>query len=149
VDLPALGRDRRNPPDTTGTVAGAEGFLAACLQGRALGFDGKTLFHPKAIAAANSVFAPSSEELAWSRQIIAAHAKAVAAGKGIVLAGGRLVENLYVQSAHQTVARTEAIASLDHGSTYDMCPGNHNARGAGLAVLWDIGIFSLVADTTG
>lgn len=94
-------------------LADDEGFLTACRQGRDLGFDGKTLIHPKTIAAANMIFAPSSDEVAWSRRIIAAHAEAIAAGKGIAVVDGRLVENLHVQSAHQTVALADAIASLD------------------------------------
>lgn len=88
------------------------GFLDACRQGRELGFDGKTLIHPKTIATANAVFGPSPEEVAWSRRIIAAHADAAAVGKGIVLVDGKLVENLHVQSAHQVVALADAIASL-------------------------------------
>ncbi len=95
-------------------LADDEGFLTACCQARELGFDGKTLIYPKTIAAANAVFAPSPEEVAASRRIIAAHAEAVAAGKGIVLVDGKLIENLHVQSARQTVALADAIASLDH-----------------------------------
>ncbi len=97
-------------------LADDEGFLAACRHGRDLGFDGKTLIHPKTIAAANAIFAPSSEEVTWARRIIAAHAEAAAAGKGIVVVDGKLIESLHVQSAQQTVALAEAIASLDHGS---------------------------------
>jgi citrate lyase subunit beta/citryl-CoA lyase len=36
-----------------------EGFVDSCRQGAELGFDGKTLIHPKQLAAANEVFAPS------------------------------------------------------------------------------------------
>jgi citrate lyase subunit beta/citryl-CoA lyase len=97
-------------------LADDEGFLAACRQGRDLGFDGKTLIHPKTIAAANAIFAPSSEEITSARRIIAAHAEAIAAGTGIVVVDGKLIESLHVQSAQQTVALAEAIASLDHGS---------------------------------
>lgn len=97
-------------------LADDAGFLAACRQARELGFDGKTLIHPKTIAAANTVFAPSPEEVARSRRIITAHAEAVAAGKGLVLVDGRLVENLHVQDAHRIVSLADAIASLDHGN---------------------------------
>jgi citrate lyase subunit beta/citryl-CoA lyase len=93
-------------------LADDAGFLAACRQSRELGFDGKTLIHPKTIAVANAVFAPSSEEVVSARRIITAHAEALAAGKGIVVVEGRLIENLHVQSALQTVALAEAIASL-------------------------------------
>ena len=45
-----------------------EGFAYACRQGVELGFDGKTLIHPKTIAAANQAFAPSADAVAWARR---------------------------------------------------------------------------------
>jgi len=90
-----------------------EGFAAQCRQGRELGFDGKTLIHPKTIAAANAAFAPAPDEVAWSRRIIAAHAEAEAAGKGVVLVDGKLIENLHVEDARRTVALAERIAALE------------------------------------
>jgi len=86
------------------------GFEASCRQGRAFGFDGKTLIHPKTIAMANTVFGPSADEVAWARRIIAAHAEAERAGQGVVLVDGRLIENLHVAAAHREVALAEAIA---------------------------------------
>src|SRR5207248_9552811 len=74
----------------------AEGFAAACRQGRDLGFDGKTLIHPQQIAPANAVFAPSAEEIVRARRIIAAYREAAAAGKGAARIEGRLVEALHV-----------------------------------------------------
>ena len=91
-------------------LADDAGFAMSCRQGRELGFDGKTLIHPKQIAAANAAFAPSREELEWSQRVIAAHAEAAAAGKGVVLVDGRLVENLHVENARRIVALAEAIA---------------------------------------
>ena len=85
---------------------------AACRQGRDMGFDGKTLIHPKQIAAANRAFAPDGDEIAWSRRIIAAHAEAEAAGVGVVLVDGKLIEALHVEEAHRTVALAEAIERL-------------------------------------
>lgn len=92
-----------------------DGFRASCVQGRELGFDGKTLIHPKTIAAANEVFGPSEDELAWSRKIIDAHAGALKEGKGVVVVEGKLVENLHVESAKQLVAMAEAITVLEAG----------------------------------
>jgi citrate lyase subunit beta/citryl-CoA lyase len=85
------------------------GFEAACRQGRDLGFDGKTLIHPRTIEAANRIFAPDAEEVALARRVIAAHAEAMAAGKGVVVVDGRLVEALHVEMARRTVALAEAI----------------------------------------
>ena len=86
-----------------------DAHAAACRQGREMGFDGKTLIHPKQVAAANEAFAPAAGEIAWSRRIIAAHAEAQAQGAGVVLVDGRLVENLHVEEAHRLVALAEAI----------------------------------------
>jgi citrate lyase subunit beta/citryl-CoA lyase len=87
----------------------AEGLAASCRQGRELGFDGKTLIHPKQLDAANEAFAPSVEEVARARRIIAAHADAVAAGKGITLVDGKLIEALHVETARRVVALAEVV----------------------------------------
>jgi citrate lyase subunit beta/citryl-CoA lyase len=85
------------------------GFAAACRQGRDLGFDGKTLIHPRTLAAANLEFTPGDEELALARRVIEAHAAAEAAGKGVVVVDGRLVEALHVAEARRAVALAAAI----------------------------------------
>ena len=89
-----------------------EGFALACRQGRELGFDGKTLIHPKQIEEANTAFAPSAEEVAWSRRIIAAYAEAERSGQGVVLVDGKLIENLHIDNARRVVAVAEAIAQV-------------------------------------
>jgi (3S)-malyl-CoA thioesterase len=90
-----------------------DGLKAECEQGRDLGFDGKTLIHPKTVAKANEVFGPSEKEVAWSQKIIEAHAEAEKAGKGVVLVDGKLIENLHVVTAKQIVAQAEAIAKME------------------------------------
>jgi len=94
-------------------LADDDGFAHSCAQGKELGFDGKTLIHPKTIAKANEVFAPPPEEVAWSRKIIAAHAEALRAGKGAILVDGKLIENLHVESANRQVALADAIKALE------------------------------------
>jgi citrate lyase subunit beta/citryl-CoA lyase len=89
-----------------------EGFAASCVQGRELGFDGKTLIHPKTVAKANEVFAPSEADVVWARKIIAAYAEAEAQGKGVVLVDGKLIENLHVVGARRQVELADAIAEL-------------------------------------
>ncbi|TWB62120.1 HpcH/HpaI aldolase/citrate lyase family protein [Nitrospirillum viridazoti] len=89
------------------------GLDASCRQGVELGFDGKTLIHPKQLAAANAAFAPDAASLDRARRIIAAHAEAMARGKAVVLVDGRLVEALHVAEAHRLVALAEAISGTD------------------------------------
>ena len=88
-----------------------DGLAAACRQARDMGFDGKTLIHPRQIETANASFGPTDAEVAWARRVVAAHAEAAAAGRGIVLLDGRLVENLHVEDAHRVIALAEAIAA--------------------------------------
>ncbi len=94
-------------------LADDEGFAYSCRQGKELGFDGKTLIHPKTIDVANEVFGPSEEEVEWSRTIIAAHAEAEKEGKGIVVVDGKLIENLHVLNAERVVAMAEAIRDME------------------------------------
>jgi citrate lyase subunit beta/citryl-CoA lyase len=86
-----------------------EGFIDSCRQGAELGFDGKTLIHPKQIEAANQVFAPSEEEIRLSRRIIDAFAEAEAEGRGVVVVDGKLIERLHVDHAKRVVALAESI----------------------------------------
>ncbi|MBK8159003.1 MAG: CoA ester lyase [Rhodospirillaceae bacterium] len=86
-----------------------EGYQAACEQGRDLGFDGKTLIHPKQIAAANAAFAPNPGEIEQARAIVAAWAEARAQGKGICVLGGKLIEKLHVEDAERLLQLHAAI----------------------------------------
>ncbi|ROS41000.1 HpcH/HpaI aldolase/citrate lyase family protein [Amycolatopsis thermoflava] len=86
------------------------GFEAECLQGRQFGFDGKTLIHPGQIEPCNRVFAPSDDEVAQARKIIAAFDEAKAEGRGVVTVDGRMIENLHVENAQRILALAEAIA---------------------------------------
>jgi citrate lyase subunit beta / citryl-CoA lyase len=88
------------------------GFAASCRQGAELGFDGKTLIHPKQIGPANAAFAPDAETLARARRIIEAHEQAARAGQGVVVVDGRLIENLHVVEARRQVQLAEAIAAM-------------------------------------
>ncbi|TCM88024.1 HpcH/HpaI aldolase/citrate lyase family protein [Rhodovulum steppense] len=90
-----------------------EGLRAECAQGRDLGFDGKSLIHPGQIAAANAVFAPTMAEIELSRRHIAAFDEARRNGMGIAVVDGRIVENLHIVTARQTLAKAAAIAQLE------------------------------------
>jgi (3S)-malyl-CoA thioesterase len=89
-----------------------DGLTAECAQGRDMGFDGKTLIHPAQIAIANATFAPSEAEIDLARRQIAAFAEAKAAGQGVAVLDGRIVENLHIVTANAILAKAEAIAAL-------------------------------------
>ena len=93
-----------------------EGFLDSCRQGREMGFDGKTLLHPKTIDGANKIFGPSDQEIAWAGKIKAAHDAAVAEGKGVTLVDGQLIEALHVEEAQRLVRMEKLIKQMDRNS---------------------------------
>lgn len=82
-----------------------EAFSAECLQGRAMGFDGKTLIHPAQIAPANAAFTPSDQEVAAALAIRAAFAEPQNRDKGVISLNGAMVERLHLQQAEQLLAR--------------------------------------------
>ena len=89
-----------------------EGLRADCAQGRDMGFDGKTLIHPAQLEIANAAFAPSEAELDLARRQIEAFAAAKAAGQGVAVVDGKIVENLHIVTAKALIAKAEAIAAM-------------------------------------
>jgi citrate lyase subunit beta / citryl-CoA lyase len=90
----------------------AQGLAAACAQGRALGFDGKTLIHPCQVEAANAAFGPTAAEVAHAQAVLAAYEAALADGKGVAVLNGKLVENLHAAEARRTLALAAAIGAM-------------------------------------
>jgi len=93
-------------------VKNPEGFLAECVQGMEMGFDGKTLIHPSQVEPTNDTWAPSSDEVEYAGRVIEAFDAAVADGKGVVTVDGRMIENLHVDNARRVLATAAAIAGL-------------------------------------
>ncbi len=89
---------------------GSEALLEKeCRFGKELGFDGKSLIHPKQVDIANLVFSPSEKDILHANDIIRTFAVAEAANKGVCTLYGRLIEKLHVDAAKAVVARFEHI----------------------------------------
>jgi citrate lyase subunit beta/citryl-CoA lyase len=93
-------------------IQDTEGFAASCRQGRAFGFDGKTLIHPSQVESCNAIFAPSPADVEAARKVIAAFDLPENKGKGAIKVDGRMVELLHAEIARATVALSDAIAEL-------------------------------------
>ena len=89
-----------------------DGLRQSCIQGRDMGFDGKTLIHPSQIAFANQIFGPSLEEIDEARQRITAYEAAISSGAGIAVLNGKLVEELHIQDAKRILALANAIEAF-------------------------------------
>ena len=95
-------------------VLDAAGFEAECLQGRQMGFDGKTLIHPGQVEACNRVFAPSAEQVEEAQGIL--QAWEAGAGSGVVTHKGRMIEALHVDTARRVLSTRDAIVALEADS---------------------------------
>ena len=89
-----------------------EGLRLEAEQGRDMGFDGKTLIHPAQLEIANAAFSPTEEEADLARRQIAAFEEVQATGQSVAVVDGRIVENLHVATARETLAKLEAIKAL-------------------------------------
>ena len=85
------------------------GFAAACRQAREMGFDGKTLIHPKTIALRQRDLRAVSGGDRLGAQGHGRPRRSLAQGKGVIVVDGRLVENLHVEEARRLLALAEAI----------------------------------------
>jgi citrate lyase subunit beta/citryl-CoA lyase len=94
-------------------LSDASGFEAECLQGRDMGFDGKTLIHPNQIEPSNRIFSPGAEEVAQARKTIAAFELPENKNQGVAQIDGRMVERMHAEMARRTVAIADAIEA--HG----------------------------------
>ena len=81
-----------------------DGFGTECSQGRQFGFDGKTLIHPGQVDACNAIFGVSADQAAFAAELIAAWEAAAAAGAGVAVYKGQLVERLHVEAAQRLLA---------------------------------------------
>ena len=89
-----------------------DGLRTECDQGRDMGFDGKTLIHPAQLEIANAAFAPSEAEISLAQRQIDAFNEAKAAGQGVAVVDGKIVENLHIVTAEATLAKAKAIAAM-------------------------------------
>lgn len=94
-------------------IQNEDGFLDVCRQGRAIGFDGKTLIHPNQIRSSNMVFSPAPGEVTEARRIISAFELPENKGKGAIKVDGKMVELLHADVARQLVHLADAIAALE------------------------------------
>jgi len=76
-----------------------EQLATECIEGKAFGFDGKSLIHPSHIATCNRLFSPTAEEVEVSERLIAA------AGGGAERFEGRMIEDMHVAQAREVLAK--------------------------------------------
>lgn len=73
-----------------------------------MGFDGKTVIHPRQIDIVNSFFTPSEKEIRHALRVLAAIEEGRRQGKGAVSLDGNMIDEPIVLRAQNTVARAKA-----------------------------------------
>jgi citrate lyase subunit beta/citryl-CoA lyase len=93
-----------------------DGFEAECLQGRAMGFDGKTLIHPSQVDPCNRSSPPTRRR--WPRPGRSSPPSRPPRPRARASSpvNGRMIENLHVDNARRALALDEAITALQQPS---------------------------------
>ncbi len=82
-----------------------EGLEAETRRAARLGFTGKLAIHPAQVPHIHRALRPGDEELAWARRVVEADA---AAGGGVVVVDGKMVDRPIVLGARRVLARAPA-----------------------------------------
>jgi len=94
-------------------VKDLDGLGPYLLRDRELGMTGELLLHPSNVAAANEVFSPSTDEVAYYHGMIEAHAKASAEGRASCLYDGEHIDIAHVETAREVIALAASLARRD------------------------------------
>jgi citrate lyase subunit beta/citryl-CoA lyase len=81
-----------------------DGLRASSETLRRLGFRARTAIHPAQIPVIHEVFTPTPEEVARARRTVDLFEEAVAAGRGIAVDDGRMIDEAVVRSARRILA---------------------------------------------
>jgi len=91
-----------------GNVDDDEGFLREVAIAKGLGFDGKSLIHPKQVDLLHRAYAPTPDEVDHAKRVLAAAESAHRKGLGVVSLDGKMVDPPVIDEAQMVLARAEA-----------------------------------------
>ena len=98
-----------------------EGLARSSRLARELGFDGKSAIHPAQLPVIHEVFSPSTEEVAWAKEVLETLDVSVEdprqgaendLRRGAALLGGELVEAPHVLRARRILALAEQLGAI-------------------------------------
>jgi citrate lyase beta subunit len=89
------------------------GLTAEAEQAMYMGFDGKLAIHPRQVQVIQQVFTPTAEAVAQAQRLIESHEAHQAAGEGVFVFEGRMVDRPMIRAAEVVLARARAAGILD------------------------------------
>lgn len=85
-----------------------EGFNKEASMIRQMGFDGKSLIHPRQIELIHNIYTPDEKNIKKSLKIIKATEEAMAEGKGVFTVDGKMVDKPIIDRAYHVLALAKA-----------------------------------------
>ncbi len=96
-----------------------EGLKADMEMCKTLGFDGKTLIHPRQIDIVNSYFTPGQKEIDYAIRVFDAIEEAKRLNKGAIALDGAMIDEPIVRRARTVLAQAKAAGIKVEGDYYD------------------------------
>jgi citrate lyase subunit beta/citryl-CoA lyase len=97
-------------------IRDAAGFERTCEIGRVLGFDGRWCIHPGQLDAANRIFAPPADQVAWARRVLDEYERALAEGRGAIAVDGKMIDAASLRVARTLVAKDRLARGEEAGA---------------------------------
>lgn len=85
-----------------------EGFLKEVEFIKGLGYNGKSLINPRQILPLHNAYAPTQQEVDYSKQVIEAAEDGERRGLGVISLNGKMIDNPIINNARRIISRYEA-----------------------------------------
>lgn len=85
-----------------------EGFINEASRSRQMGFDGKSLIHPRQIELVHKIYTPDEKNIKKSLKIVNAAEKALKEGQGVITVDGKMVDKPVLERAYNVLALAKA-----------------------------------------
>ncbi len=95
-------------------IRDAEGLRRECLEGAWMGFTGKITIHPSQIEVVNTVFSPSPEDIAESKELLAAFEENRKAGRMAFSFKGQMVDVPHLTRARTILERARQAGLIEN-----------------------------------
>ena len=96
-------------------VNDSDGLFDEAYAARRLGFDGKSVIHPRQIPVVHRAFTPSQKEISFARRVVHAIEEAKQKKSGVIALNGKMIDAPVVTKARKIIALAEAAGYRDEG----------------------------------
>lgn len=89
-------------------ISNDEGFIHEAERAKQMGFDGKSLIHPRQIALIDKIYTPDEKNILKSLKIVNAAREAEKEGRGVITVNGKMVDKPIIERAKRVLALAKA-----------------------------------------